>query len=149
MTLVLCDIVDSNREECLNLRVFPSQEHLVASNSRSLAWAAASQSCVPVGVLLDDSMIGFAMYEPRGSTVFSLHRFMIDAVHQRQGLGHAAMRLIMQKMFAEGAETIYLSFRPENEGAKALYEKLGYVFHIEEPDGEVVYRYGAARDLGA
>lgn len=89
------------------------------------------------------------MYEPRGSTVFSLHRFMIDAVHQRQGLGLAAMRLIMQRMFAQGAETIYLSFRPENEGARALYEKLGYVFHMEEPDGEVVYRHGPARDLGA
>lgn len=148
MKLTLCDIVESNREECLGLAVLPSQRSLVAPNSNSLAWAAASPSCVPLGILLDGSMVGFAMFEPRGPTVFSLHRFMIDAAHQQKGLGLASMRLVMGRMVDLGAKTIYLSFRPENHAAKALYEKLEFAFHVEEPDGEVVYRYGPPGDLG-
>ena len=88
------------------------------------------------------------MYESRGPTVYSLHRFMIDAMQQRQGVGLAAMKLIMRELFDLGAETIYLSFRPENEAARALYDRLGFVFHIVEPDGEVVFRHGPAKDLG-
>ena len=92
-------------------------------------------------------MIGLAMYEPRGNEVFSVHRLMIDRSFQGKGAGHGAMQLVMEELFSLGAETIYLSFRPENEVAKRLFEKLGYVFHIEEPDGEIVYRYGPVRDL--
>lgn len=93
-------------------------------------------------------MVEFAMFEARGATVFSLHRIMIEASHQGEGVGAAAMKLLFDRTSNLGAETIYLGFRPENATAKALFEKLGFVFHIEEPDGEIVYRLGAPKELG-
>jgi diamine N-acetyltransferase len=148
VNLTLCAIDESNREECLALDVAPHQREFVASNSRSLAWAEANAGCVPLGVFLEKSMVGFAMFEPRGATVFSLHRIMIDASHQGRGVGEATMRLVMDTMSDLGAETIYLSFRPGNLAAKALFVKLGFVFHIEEPDGEIVYRFGPPNEPG-
>ena len=92
-------------------------------------------------------MVGFAMYEPRGNGVFSVHRLMIDAAHQNQGIGSWSMRLVMDTIVGLGGETIYLSFQPKNIEAKRLFEKFGFVFHEREPDGEVVYRFGPARDI--
>lgn len=123
------------------------QSPLIAPNSNSLAWADLNPRCDPMGVYRDDQMIGFAMCEPRGNKVFSVHRLMIDQSFQRQGAGLLAMQLVMDKIFSPGAVTIYLGFRPENAAAKGLFEKLDYVFHIEEPDGEIVSRYGPERDI--
>jgi diamine N-acetyltransferase len=87
------------------------------------------------------------MFEPRGNDVFSVHRFMIEAGCQRQGIGLRAMQLLMEKIWTLGGKTIYLSFRPENIGAKKLYEKLGFQFHEVEPDGEIIYRFGDVREF--
>ncbi len=89
------------------------------------------------------------MYEPRGSQVFSIHRFMIDKGSQGNGYGYRAMRFVMDEIAATGGVTIYLSFRPENNAAKRLFFKLEYVFQIAEPDGEIVYRHGTELALGA
>ena len=51
-------------------------------------------------------MVGFAMYEPRGNGVFSVHRLMIDAAHQNQGIGSWSMRLVMDTIVGLGGETI-------------------------------------------
>ena len=100
---------------------------------------------MPLGIYADGEMVGFAMYEPRGNNVFSVHRFMIDNRHQRKGIGLRAMQLVMERISSLGGKTIYLSFRPENVAAKRLYEKLGLDFHEEEPDGELIYRFGSVR----
>jgi diamine N-acetyltransferase len=87
------------------------------------------------------------MYEPRGNDVFSVHRLMIDAKHQRKGIGFRAMQLVMDQIWSSGGKTIYLSFRPENFAAKHLYEKLAFEFYEEEADGELIYRFGEVRGL--
>ena len=96
-------------------------------------------------IYANDDLVGFTMYEPRGNDVFSVHRFMIDKRYQRQGTGFRAMQLVMKSISSRGGKTIYLSFRSDNVCAKRLYDKLGFTFHEEEPDGELIYRFGAAR----
>ena len=129
------------------------QAGLIAPNARSLAWARADPDCVPLAVYADDGaddvMVGFVMYEPRGNGVFSIHRCMIDAQHQRRGFGRRAMELTIERIREEGGITIYLSFRPENKAARRLYEGLGFVQHEIEADGEVVYRLGPAREVAS
>jgi diamine N-acetyltransferase len=140
-------IDDTNRDVCVALSVTKAQTKLIAPNSKSLAGADANPRCVPLGIITDGEMVGFVMYEPRGNEVFSIHRFMIDRRHQRKGIGLQAMQLVMERISSLGGETIYLSFRPENVAAKQLYERLGFTFHEEEPDGELVYRFGSVRDF--
>ena len=138
-----------NREACVALEVEAHQRRLIASNRRSLEQAGTSRAAVPLLVLRDDEPVGFLMYEPRGSAVVSLHRFMIDRRHQRQGIGLRAMQRLVERFRAEGFLTVYLSFRPENDAARSLYDRLGFVEHEIEPDGEVVYRLGPCREIVA
>jgi diamine N-acetyltransferase len=67
---------------------------------------------------------------------------MIDQRYQRQGIGRQAMRCLMDHFIGSSYATILLSFRPENLAARQLYLSLGFVEHVIEPDGEVVYRLG-------
>ena len=126
------------------LRVSESQASMFAPNSKSLEWAKANPNCVPLAICANHELVGFAMYEPRGHDIFSVHRFMIDARYQRKGIGFQAMVMIIEKIRSLGGKTIYLSFRPGNFAAKCLYEKLGFVLHEEEADGELLYRLGPA-----
>jgi diamine N-acetyltransferase len=137
----------TNEDVCAALRVTEDQTGLIAPNTKSLEWAKDNPNCVPLAVYADDVMIGFVMYEPRGNGVFSIHRCMIDAKYQRQGFGRRAMELTIEQIRELGGITIYLSFRPENNAARSLYEGLGFVQHAIEPDGETVYRLGPAREV--
>ena len=107
-----------------------------------MEWASARLQRVPLGIYAHGVLAGFATYEPRGNAVFSLHRFMIDAAHQRKGVGRRAMQMLVGSIWDLGGSTIYLSFRPGNHGAREFFERLGFVFHETEHDGEVVYRLG-------
>jgi diamine N-acetyltransferase len=131
-----------NCDTCAALEVEADQRHLIASNRRSLEQAATNRAAIPLLVLRDEQPVGFLMYEPRGDAVVSLHRFMIDRSYQRQGIGLRAMEQLIELFRAEGFSTIYLSFRPENDAARNLYDRLGFVEHEIEADGEVVYRLG-------
>lgn len=147
MYVSLQPIDNTNREACVALSVTEAQTQLIAPNSHSLAWADTAPQCVPMGIYRDGELVGFVMYESRGNDVFSVHRFMIDQHHQRKGIGLRAMQLVMERIWALGGKTIYLSFRPENIAAKRLYEKLDFAFHEEEPDGELISRFGSVRDF--
>ena len=50
------------------------------------------------------------------------------------------MQFLVGSIWQLGGNTVYLSFRPENNGARLFFEQMGFVFHENEPDGEVVYR---------
>lgn len=147
MNISLRPIDHSNRNACVALSVTEAQSALIAPNAKSLAWADANSDCVALAIEADGEIVGFALYEPRGNDIFSVHRFMIDRRYQRKGLGLRAMHMMMERILAYGGVTIYLSFRPENIAARKFYEKLGFEFHEEEPDGELVYRYGPKREI--
>lgn len=141
MPITLVPIDQSNREACIALSVRDEQTGFVASNRRSLDWADSHPRCVPLGIHVGEELVGFVMYEPRGDGLYSIHRLMVDAEHQRRGIGRRAMQAVMDEIIGLGARTIDLGCRPGNTAARSLFEELGYVFHEEEPDGELVYRY--------
>ena len=114
MNISLRRIAQGDREACIALSVAKEQQKLIASNRKSLAQADLNPRCIPLGIYANEALVGFAMYEHRGNDVFSVHRLMIHAAHQREGIGLRAMRLIMDEIWAAGGKTIYLSFRPEN-----------------------------------
>jgi len=142
--LRLVDIDRYNFRSVLGLSVFPEQESLVASNEYSLAQAYAQPECVPLGLYIGNTPVGFAMYclDPEDRQYW-IDRLMIDRNHQRRGYGREAMLLLISRIRALADERhnyVYISFEHENTAAKSLYESLGFVPDGREIDGEIVYR---------
>ena len=134
----LVEIDRHNYLSILDLSVSEEQRPFVASNMYSLAQAFVQPECVPLALYAENKPVGFAMYcIDESDREYWIYRLMIDQRHQRRGYGRAAMLLLIDRIRSEMDENrhrIFISFEPENEAAKALYESLGF-----EPDGRVEY----------
>lgn len=133
------------------LKVARNQKNFVASNKGSLAEAYVAITnggvALPFAICRNKKPIGFLMIgyglaedddlegeDPAFVEIvrksYCLWRFMIDKRYQRKGYGRKAMQLALDyiKTFPCGkAETIWLSYEPENVVAKKLYESFGFV----------------------
>ena len=149
------------------LNVFPKQKSFVASNSGSLAeaYVAITNGAValPFAICRNKKPIGFLMIgysvnndedwkdeDPEFVEIarksYCLWRFMIDKRYQGKGYGKKAIQLVLDyiRTFPCGkAETIWLSYEPENEIAKKLYASFGFV---EQPQW---YKGGEEEEIPA
>ncbi|HAX40683.1 MAG TPA: spermidine acetyltransferase [Clostridiales bacterium] len=136
--LRLVEIDRYNYLSVLDLSVSPEQKSFVASNQYSLAQAYVQPECVPLALYAENKPIGFAMYSlDENDHQYWIYRLMIDQRYQGVGYGREAMKLLIErirKLTDDEHKRIYISFEPENEIAKALYESLGFV-----PDGRILY----------
>ena len=136
------------------LKVTPKQKHFVASNTGSLAEAYVAITnggvALPFAICRNNKPVGFLMigyglsddddlekedpeFVKMAKKSYCLWRFMIDKRYQRKGYGRKAMQLALDyiRTFPCGkAETVWLSYEPENEVAKKLYASFGF---IEQP----------------
>ena len=142
--LRLVEIDRYNYLPVLDLRVSPEQESLVASNQYSLAQAYAQPECVPLALYAENRPVGFAMYAlDEDDHQYWIYRLMIDQRHQRKGYGRAAMELLIDRIRGLSDEEhtcVFISFEPENQIARRLYESLGFLPDGRIMYGEVVYR---------
>ncbi|MGW1548378.1 GNAT family N-acetyltransferase [Streptomyces sp. NPDC002346] len=53
----------------------------------------------------------------------------VDAAHRRRGLASAVMTALARQALDEGASAAWLQVEAENEGARALYDRMGFVTH--------------------
>ena len=136
--LHLVEIDRYNYLSVMDLSVAPEQKDFVAPNQYSLAQAYAQPECVPFALYAENRPVGFAMYSlDEDDHQFWIYRLMIDQRYQGVGYGREAMGLLIDRIRGlsdEDHNRIYISFEPENEIAKALYESLGFA-----PDGRVLY----------
>jgi diamine N-acetyltransferase len=148
MTVSLRPITVENWPECVELKPAPDQDGFVAPNAVSLAQAHFEPWWEPHGIYADERMVGFAMYGswPTGSLpsyyegyeapegVVCILRFMVDAQHQRQGYGRAALGQVIERCRQRpGVRAVHLSYDPDNTGAAALYASLGF-----RPTGQIL-----------
>jgi len=141
--VTLRKIDEYNFAKVIRLEVAKGQENFVTSNAFSLSQAYVMPECRPVAIYNGMTPVGFAMYAlDRDEGEYWIYRLMIDKSCQRRGFGRAAMELLIAKIRAEAPERerLFISFEPENEGAKKLYGSLGFVPDGREVDGETVYR---------
>jgi diamine N-acetyltransferase len=136
--LRLVEIDRYNFHSVMDLSVSAEQRDFVASNQYSLAQAFVQPECVPLALYAENKPIGFAMYGlDEDDHQYWIYRLMIDGRYQGVGYGREAMRLLIdciRGLSDEEHTRIYISFEPENEAAKSLYESLGFL-----PDGRVLY----------
>lgn len=135
------EIDRKNFWDVIDLKVAEEQKNFVASNLFSLAQAKAYPECICLAIYVDEVLVGFVMYcLDEDDHEYWIYRLMIDEKFQGKGYGKEAMKKLIAHIQEDTRHNvIYLSFEPENNLAKDLYEKLGFKPDGRVIDGEIVY----------
>lgn len=129
MNISLKKIDKSNWEDCIELKVGPTQTGHILPNVNSLAEWSVTPEAQAYGIFNNDEMVGFVMLQKDSGGIYDIHRFMIDFEHQRKGYGKSAMELVVKliKSLPDAGEKIKIMFLVENSGAEKLYLACGFV----------------------
>lgn len=116
----------------------PDGEKFVASNTYSLAQAwlyREAGDVYPFAIYHEETPVGFMMLdEDLEERCLIIWRIMFPEEYQCKGYGTLAIKQIIQMAENSGKyDFILLDYVPENEIAKHVYEKLGFL-----PTGEIV-----------
>lgn len=140
--LKLIDIDSENFWEITKLKVTKEQEEFVASNTFSIAQSKVQPECIPLAIYKDKTPIGFLMYCMDSiDNEYWIYRVMIDIKYQSKGYGRQAMELLINRIKEDKEHhIIYISFEPENQWAKSMYESMGFTPDGRIVEGEIVYK---------
>ena len=145
MKIELRPLDDSNKSDCLSLKVSEAQSEYIAANESSLDAAKEHADVArPFIIYADDVAVGFTMFafEPDYEDPddrYWLWRFMIDEKYQGQGCGKEALKQIIAYFKENGATNIRLSTKESNVNAIRLYRSFGFEPNGDENDGETVF----------
>ena len=151
MTLSIRPVTKDNWRELIKLKVRPDQEHFVASNLYSIAEAQfivddddgpGQWTQYPFGIYDGETPVGFLMYglnyDSTKMQAFII-RLMVDAPLQSKGYGKFAMEKMIEIFCADQhVQVVGISYEPENESARQLYAKYGFIETGEIVAGEVL-----------
>lgn len=141
-------IDQDNWEDCVKLEVQEEQRKMVAPNWYSIIQAAYDESYTPLSIYYEDMMVGFFMYgKDPDDGLYWIVRLMIDKRYQGRGYGEAAIRLGLEliKRQEDCSPEIVISYKPDNEAAGKLYERVGFVPTGRIIEGETEARYKVLR----
>lgn len=127
MNITLRKIDQDNWRDCIALKVKDEQKRFVATNENALALAYVHTEMNPLGIYLDEKIIGFLMYalDP-DDNIYYINRFMIDENYQGKGNGRKALSLLIEKLKNEGVKVLDILHKPDNQSAINLYKSLGF-----------------------
>lgn len=145
MDIILKEITKDNYMESMTLKVKSYQNKFVASNVFSIAQSKFYKDWHPTAIYNNNEMVGFLMYGNHdmneGDGTIWIIRMMIDEKFQQKGFGREAMNKVIELIKNKyDQDELYISFEPENEGAKKLYTSLGFIDTGTFDDDEVVYK---------
>ena len=139
--------------DILKLTVEEDQKNYVANNDISIIEAytaiTANGYAFPFGIYENETPVGFLMigfdiddYWDDAPSIakgnYNLWRLMIDQAWQNRGYGKQAVQLALdfiKSMPCGKAEYCWLSYEPENEAARQLYQSFGFA-ETGEMDGD-------------
>ena len=140
-------ITEDNFIEAFELKLAPGQERFVSHPIRSLAQAYVYRNqCQPFGIYAEGKMVGYVMviYD-YDVPEYDIWHMMIDASMQGRGYGADALDRVIDyirtKPFGPSGR-VALTCNKDNQAAKSLYERKGFVATGAEDGEEVelVYR---------
>ena len=141
--VTLREVTKDTLREIIRLKVAPSQERFVATNAVSIAQASFESDVAWFrAIYRGETPVGFVMVEDEPEKPrYMLWRFMIDSRYQGQGVGRAALELVMAHVRTRpGARELLTSCVPGEGSPGPFYEKLGFTYTGEEEDGELVMK---------
>ena len=141
-------VTADNWKKLIKLKVSDDQSHFVAPNLYSIAEAQfgfedeGHWDLHPFGAYIDDQPVGFVMFadNPSHSRFQAfIVRLMVDQRFQGKGHGREIMQIVLDRLRDnEQIKQVGISYEPENEVARKLYAKLGFVEPGELMDGETL-----------
>lgn len=150
----LVEITQANVYRVARLATHHSQERFVATMPESYTDALVpeiidGQPVVPWmrAIEADGELVGFLMLAERTDVHLTsyLWRLLIDARHQGRGIGRRALRLVGERLAAEGDTALQTSWVDAPGGPERFYRKLGFEPTGEIDDGEIVASVPIAR----
>ncbi len=141
------EVTAANVDAVLKLEVAAGQQRLVAPVARSLAQAAYEPASRPLALYDGDVPVGLLLvYDARQdrdqpAPQLYVWRLMVDARHQRRGIGCAALAWVIAEAQRLGLESVGLSHAVHAGHAGPFYEKLGFEYTGEVDEGERVMRF--------
>jgi diamine N-acetyltransferase len=146
--ITLREITDENRAAVEALAVSTEQAHFVASVSDSLREAAETPRACPWyrAIYRDETPVGFVMLSdnipagrPEYLGPYFLWRLLVDARYQREGIGRAALDLVVAYARSRpGADRLFTSYVPGAGSPLGFYLGYGFVATGDDFDGEPV-----------
>ena len=138
--VTLREITRDNLIDVLRLKVAENQRGLVADNGASIAQGCYHEEAWYRGIYAGDQAVGFVMLsEKPDEPEYCVWRLMIDAEYQGLGFGHAAMKLVIDRVRGlPNATKLLLGVVPNDGNATDFYTALGFVDTGEEEDGETI-----------
>lgn len=138
--IVKIEVIEANENnihDILNLMVNKKQEDFIETTKECLEEAKECPYFKPVGLYIDDILIGFAMYgafpHEIEETRIWFDRFLIDHKYQHKGYGRLLFAYMLEYLYIKYKENkIYLSIYPQNTIAIKMYQSLGFIFNGEK-----------------
>jgi len=145
-------VTKENWEALIALKVRDDQKNFVASNLYSIAQSHFGEEFEghwdlhPFGIYDGDTPVGFLMYGYNFSHPTQqafIIRLMVDEKFQGRGYGRFGIQKALEIFRAdERISVVGISYEPENDAARKLYARLGFVEtgRIIEDETEAVLR---------
>ncbi len=136
----LLPVTVNNWKACIALELAPGQEEFVPSNLYSIAEVQFYLEAKSNAIYNEhDQLVGYALF---GRDIFAnkwkIFRIMVDKSHQNKGYGKSAVREIIAQVSKEpDGNEILISYQHNNQVARMLYTKLGFVEQEIDTAGKV------------
>jgi diamine N-acetyltransferase len=135
-------VTAGNWRDCAALTVHEDQKAFVADVTYYLCMCHYGDTWHPLAAYRGDEVVGFAIWAVDDDGSRWIGGLVVDAKHQRQGIGRELVRQLRERLIAEpGTPNVALSYQPANTAARSLYLALGFVETGEVEDDEVVARW--------
>jgi GNAT superfamily N-acetyltransferase len=82
-----------------------------------------------------EAVVAFAVGNRETNNIWAL---FVDPQHERKGYGRRLLTVLVEWLFSQGVESIWLSTDPDTR-AQRFYETAGWSFRRVLPDGEHYY----------
>jgi len=140
----LQEVCKNNWEECILLKPRPEQIGFIASNLYSVAQVQFLSGFSSMAIYKNEIMIGYTLYglDPDDKNYW-IYRFMIDERYQGNGFGLIAIQRVIEEIRnrKDRTDVLILGYKPENEKAKKLYLRVGFIEEGKAPWGEMIAKY--------
>ena len=143
MEVTLQEVDADNWREIAALEVTPEQQRFVATPAYYLCLCCYGDLWSPLAVRAEGRTVGFLMWaiDPDDGSCW-LGGITVDRRVQGRGYGSGAVRAAIGTLSrAHDVREFALSYEPENERARDLYRRIGFVETGETEGDEVVARY--------
>lgn len=132
MSLNTIEFQEVNRENfnsIISLRVSSDQVDYIDSNLYSIAYSKVCPSLATYGIYCNDTLVGFTQFGKDPNHLrYMLAEIMIAEQYQNKGIGQLALIKIIKNLKNECKfDSLILTLVPENEIAKNIYIKFGFI----------------------